>query len=69
MEIQEDSIMRGMNVLLIDDLLATGGTMNAACELLERCGAKVISCCVVMELTALGGSKKVPVPVHSIIKY
>ena len=53
--IQQDAPVMGRRVLLIDDLLATGGTMIAAKSLLETCGAIVPACAVVIELAALGG--------------
>ncbi|MDD4866374.1 MAG: adenine phosphoribosyltransferase [Mycobacterium sp.] len=57
----------GRNVFLVDDVLATGGTLAAAVRLLERGGAYVVAVAVVVELTALGGRAAVaPVPVHSL---
>ncbi|AKN17420.1 adenine phosphoribosyltransferase [Mycobacterium haemophilum] len=59
--------LRRRNVVIIDDVLATGGTLGAACRLLERGGANVITAAVVMELTALGGREAIaPLPVHSL---
>lgn len=57
MEIQKDAIKRGQNVLLIDDLLATGGTASAAEQLILNSGANVIGHAFVIELTALNGRK------------
>ncbi|RFD25180.1 adenine phosphoribosyltransferase [Mycobacterium uberis] len=67
-EIPADSVeLRGRNVVIIDDVLATGGTLGAACRLLERSGAGVIMAAVVMELTELGGREAVvPLQVHSL---
>ena len=57
----------GRNVVIIDDVLATGGTLAAAARLLERTGANVTAAAVVVELTALGGRAAVaPLPVHSL---
>lgn len=50
-----DGVPAGANVLLVDDLLATGGTMKAACQLVEKAGGKVASCANVIELTFLNG--------------
>ena len=70
LEIHKDSIKPGQKVLLIDDLLATGGTMEASIRLVEKCGAKVIGCAFVIELTFLKGRNKLePVPVFSLMQY
>lgn len=58
MEIHKDSFKKGSNVLIVDDLLATGGTMLAATKLVERLGGKVVECCFVVDLPELGGKKK-----------
>jgi adenine phosphoribosyltransferase len=57
-EIHKDAIKEGSNVLIVDDLLATGGTMTAACSLIEKAGGKVAGCAFVVELPELGGRKK-----------
>ena len=57
-QVHKDAISEGMNVLLIDDLLATGGTMFAAIELVEKLGGKVAECAFVVDLPDLGGRKK-----------
>ncbi len=54
-EIHEDACAKGDSVLIVDDLLATGGTMAAACQLIEGCGAKIASCLVLIELAFLSG--------------
>ena len=54
--------------LLVDDLLATGGTMAAAVKLVQSCGAKVIECHVVVELDDLKGRDKVGAPVSTLIQ-
>jgi adenine phosphoribosyltransferase len=68
LEIPADGIdLRGRSVVIIDDVLATGGTLGAATRLLERGGADVIAAAVVIELTALGGRNAVaPLQVHSL---
>jgi adenine phosphoribosyltransferase len=58
-EIHKDSVDKGQGVLLMDDLLATGGTMLASIELLKRIGANLVGCAVVIDLPALGGRKKI----------
>ncbi|XP_043252462.1 adenine phosphoribosyltransferase [Colletes gigas] len=68
-EIQTDCIKKGSRVLIVDDLLATGGSMAAAIELIKSTGAKVIECLVVIELNALKGREKLNVPVHSFVQY
>jgi len=68
MEIPADSIdLRGRNIVIVDDVLATGGTLSAANRLLVRTGANVTAAAVVVELPALGGRQTVsPLPVHSL---
>ena len=55
MELQPDSIEPGARVLVLDDVLATGGTVNASAALIKRAGGKVESVCVLMELSELDG--------------
>ena len=57
-EIHRDAILRGQRLLLMDDLMATGGTMLAAIELIRRLGGEVASCGVIVDLPDLGGSRK-----------
>jgi adenine phosphoribosyltransferase len=65
-----DGFTAGANVLLVDDLLATGGTLAAACQLIERAGAKVAGCAVLVELEFLKGRAKLaPHEVFALIKY
>ncbi|MFR9731892.1 adenine phosphoribosyltransferase [Saccharopolyspora sp. MS10] len=59
LELAADTVRPGQRVLLVDDVLATGGTLTAACELLGRAGAKVDTAAVVLELTGLGGRARV----------
>ncbi|XP_061188617.1 adenine phosphoribosyltransferase-like [Saccostrea echinata] len=68
-EVQKEAFKPGQSVVIVDDLLATGGTMKAACELIEKVGAKVILCLVVIELTDLNGQGKLSQPCSSLIKY
>ena len=56
LEIKSDAISKEDKVIIIDDLMATGGTMNAAIDIVEELGGKVIACACVMDLTFLPGS-------------
>ncbi len=57
-EIHVDAVSKGEHILLVDDLIATGGTAEAAVTLLEKMGAKVVECCFVIDLPELGGRKR-----------
>jgi adenine phosphoribosyltransferase len=67
--IKQDAPIQGQSVLVIDDLLATGGTMVAAKTLLESCGAIVPVCAVVIELAALGGRAALDMPLIALKVY
>lgn len=71
MEIQKNAIPTGLKCVIVDDLLATGGSINAATRLLQTCGADVIGCLIVIELEPLKGRENIVkgIPVHSLIKY
>ena len=60
-EIHEDAVTKGEQVLVVDDLIATGGTALAAIALLEKAGAKVVGCSFVIDLPELGGADKIRV--------
>jgi adenine phosphoribosyltransferase len=65
-----DALKSGDRVLMIDDLLATGGTMAASCKLAEKLGATIIGLTFLIELTGLDGRDKLGnYPIHSVIKY
>ncbi|MEO0017457.1 MAG: hypothetical protein RLZZ522_740 [Verrucomicrobiota bacterium] len=69
-ELHEDAVKPGESVLLVDDLLATGGTAAAAVKLLDELGANLIGIAFLIELSFLAGrSKLTPHPVHSILIY
>jgi len=68
-EIQADAIEKGKRVVLVDDLLATGGTMAAAITLLEQVGAVVPSAACIIELTFLEGRKRLSAPVEALLQY
>ncbi len=70
LEIHEDAILKGERVLLHDDVLATGGTARAACNLIESLGGKIIQCNFLIELKFLNGSQKLKNrPLKSLLKY
>jgi adenine phosphoribosyltransferase len=58
LEIHQDAVRAGENVLIVDDLLATGGTIKATAELVKKCGAKVNNLAFLIELTFLNGREK-----------
>ncbi|MDO4244047.1 MAG: adenine phosphoribosyltransferase [Actinomyces sp.] len=60
MEIRPDTVVPGQRVLVIDDVLATGGTAAASISLLERAGARVVGVCMLLELAGLGGRDRLP---------
>ena len=70
LEIHDDALSRGDRVVIVDDLLATGGTLRATCKLVELLGAEVLECAVVIELSGLEGREKLDdYEVYSIIQY
>lgn len=70
LEIHVDGVNPGQNVLLVDDLLATGGTVQACAKLVEQAGARVVGCAFLIELLALGGAERIqPYESFSLIKY
>ena len=72
LEVHRDAVLAGERVILIDDLIATGGSALAALHLLRSIGAKVLGGCFVIELTDLGGVKKLEalhLPVHSLLRF
>ncbi len=70
LEVHRDGILPKQKVLLVDDLLATGGTMEACCRLVEKSGGTVAGCVFLIELEGLGGAKRLtPYEPYSLIKY
>ncbi|BAZ43508.1 adenine phosphoribosyltransferase [Chondrocystis sp. NIES-4102] len=70
LEIHQDAIAPGSKVLIVDDLLATGGTAKATKDLLTQINAEVVGCLFVVELVSLGGREKLgDVPVFSLVEY
>ena len=72
MEMHRDAVKQGEKVILVDDLIATGGTAEGAVKLLQQMGADVVAACFVIDLPALGGAKKIEalgVPVRTLISF
>jgi adenine phosphoribosyltransferase len=65
-EMHVDSVSKGEHILLIDDLIATGGTAEAACKLIESMGGKIVECCFVIDLPDLGGRKRLEKHGHKV---
>ena len=69
LEIHIDGVRPGQNVLVVDDLLATGGTIAACCNLVEKLGASVVGCCFLIHLAFLEGEQKIaPREAFSLIR-
>jgi adenine phosphoribosyltransferase len=72
MEMHEDAIVKGERVVLVDDLIATGGTAEGAVKLLRQMGANVLAACFIIDLPELGGAdklRKLDVPVRTLIAF
>jgi len=71
LEIHSDALGPGQRVLIVDDLLATGGTMRASCELVAKCGAEIAGITVLIELPFLGGRQRLDGfgELHSVMEY
>ena len=72
LELHEDAIEAGETVLVVDDLLATGGTAEAGVKLIERLGGDVTACACVIDLLGLGGSQELQamgLPLHSLCSF
>ncbi|MBN8951322.1 MULTISPECIES: adenine phosphoribosyltransferase [unclassified Rhizobium] len=72
MEMHRDAVNPGEKVILVDDLIATGGTAVGATKLLRQIGAEVVAACFVIDLPDLGGRKKLEeldVPVHTLVEF
>jgi adenine phosphoribosyltransferase len=70
LEVHTDALSAGHRVLLLDDVLATGGTMRACCDLVQKTGAEVVACAFVIELSFLHGRDRLkPFEVFSLISY
>jgi adenine phosphoribosyltransferase len=69
LEMHTDALKPGQRVLVIDDLLATGGTVEACCKLLENFEVEVIGCAFCIYLKALGGAARLQAPLFSLLEY
>jgi adenine phosphoribosyltransferase len=72
MEMHEDAVKQGERVILVDDLIATGGTAEGAVKLLRQMGADVVAACFVIDLPELGGAdklRKMDVPVRTLMSF
>lgn len=67
-EVGRDAVAPGTSIILVDDLLATGGTARAAADLMGQLGAPVLGCVVIVELKELGGAALIGKPVRSILQ-
>ena len=65
-EIHTDAIQKGDRVLLVDDLIATGGTAEAACKLIEKMGGKIVECCFIIDLPDIGGRARLEKHGHKV---
>jgi adenine phosphoribosyltransferase len=65
-EIHTDAISKGERVLLVDDLIATGGTAEAACKLIEKIGGHIVECCFIIDLPDIGGRKRLEKHGHKV---
>jgi adenine phosphoribosyltransferase len=72
MEMHEDAVVKGDRVVLVDDLIATGGTAEGAVKLLRQMGANVLAACFIIDLPELGGAeklRKLDVPVRTLVSF
>jgi len=72
MEMHEDAVVKGEKVILVDDLIATGGTAEGAVKLLKQQGADVLAACFIIDLPELGGAEKIRklgVPVRTLVSF
>jgi adenine phosphoribosyltransferase len=72
MEVHEDAVTKGERVILVDDLIATGGTAEGAVKLMRQLGANILAACFVIDLPELGGAdklRKMDVPVRTLISF
>lgn len=70
MEIHQDAVRKGDRILLVDDLLATGGTIAACCRLVESLGGEIVGVAFLIELAFLKGRDRISqYPIHSVLRY
>ena len=68
-EVQKGAFPPGSRVVIVDDLMATGGTMKAAVKLIESAGGEVLGCLTLIEIADLEGYKQVPAPTYTLMRY
>jgi adenine phosphoribosyltransferase len=71
-EVHTDAILEGEQILLVDDLIATGGTALAAIDLIQRVGGEIVGCAFVIDLPDLGGSRRIAergLPLHTLCEF
>jgi adenine phosphoribosyltransferase len=68
-EIQDNAVKKGQRVVILDDVLATGGTLAAAVSLLRKAGGDVRAAACIIELTFLDGRKRVDLPFEALVQY
>ncbi|BAQ61640.1 adenine phosphoribosyltransferase [Geminocystis sp. NIES-3708] len=70
LEIHQDAFIQGAKVMIVDDVIATGGTAKATADLLTQIGCEIVACGFIVELEGLQGRKKLPdVPMITLVKY
>ena len=70
LEIHQDAVVPNSRVLIVDDLIATGGTAGATAQLLQEIGSTLVGCAFIIELDALNGRSRLPdVPIISLVHY
>lgn len=68
-EVHKDDVAPGSRIVLVDDLIATGGTIDAACRLFEQLGAQVVMAVCLLELKGLRGRDNIPCPLEAVVSY
>lgn len=69
LQMQVDAVQPGQRVVILDDLLATGGTLGASISLVEKAGGRTVGAGCIIELTFLNGRKAIDVPITSLVQY
>lgn len=69
LEMRQGSIQKGQRVLVVDDVLATGGTLEACCKMVQELGGNIVSGAVLIELSDLKARDRISHPIHSVIQY